>query len=125
MTAAAVLTGVSDMPPVLATAFMVVLVESTCIKALRPYLLEGEDTVGTLIDVSHIAATPIGLSVTVEVRLLAVVGRKLRFRITCHDEYEAIGEGCHERVVVDAASFAAKAAQKGRARLSATAKSPR
>src|ERR1051326_7908354 len=104
--------GFADMPPVFATAFMVGFVEWTCIEALRPYLLEGEHTVGTLIDVSHIAATPIGLNVTAEVRLLAVVGRQLRFRVTCHDEHELIGKGCHERAVIHPASFTWRAEQK-------------
>jgi fluoroacetyl-CoA thioesterase len=104
--------GLADLPPVFATAFMVGLVEWTCIGALRPYLLEGEHTIGTLIDVSHVAAKPIGLNVTAEVRLLAVVGRRLRFRVTCYDERELIGEGCHERAVINTASFARRAEQK-------------
>jgi fluoroacetyl-CoA thioesterase len=104
--------GFADMPPVFATAFMVGFVEWTCVEALRPYLLKGEHTVGTLIDVSHIAATPIGMRVTAEVRLLAVVGRKLRFCIMCHDELELIGKGCHERTVIHTASFTSRSEQK-------------
>jgi len=104
--------GFADMPSVFATAFMVGFMESTCVDGLRPYLLEGEHTVGTLIDVSHIAPTPVGMRVTAEVRLLAVVGRKLRFRIVCHDERELIGEGSHERTVIRTASFTSKAELK-------------
>ncbi len=97
--------GLADMPPVLSTAFMVGLIECTCIEGLRPYLLDGEHTVGTLIDVSHIASTPIGMRVSAEARLVAVVGRKLRFLVTCHDEHEAIGKGNHERTLIRPTSF--------------------
>jgi fluoroacetyl-CoA thioesterase len=100
--------GFADMPPVFATAFMVGFVEWTCIEALRPYLLEGEHTVGTHIDISHIAATPVGMRVTAEVRLLSVDGRKLRFGVKCFDEREPIGEGTHDRAVIHAASFIGK-----------------
>jgi fluoroacetyl-CoA thioesterase len=104
--------GFADMPPVFATAYLVGFVEWTCIEALRPYLLAHEHTVGTLIDVSHIAATPIGLTVTAEVRLLAVVGDRLRFRAICRDEHELVGDGCHERAVIHPASFTRRAEQK-------------
>ena len=104
--------GFADMPAVFATAFMVGLMECTCVEGLRPYLLEGEHTVGTFIDVSHIAATPVGMRVTAEARLLAVVGRKLRFRVTCHDEHELIGEGSHERTLIRTAQFMSRAEAK-------------
>src|SRR5437868_13465369 len=92
-----------DMPPVFATAFMVAFIEWACIEARRPYLDAGERTVGTHVDVSHTAATPVGLTVTVEVELVAVQGRKLRFKITCRDDAGPIGEGFHERAVIDLA----------------------
>lgn len=97
--------GFADMPPVLSTAFMVGLIECACIEGLRPYLLDGEHTVGTLIDVSHVAASPIGIHVTAEVRLVAVVGRKLRFLVTCRDEHEIVGKGNHERTLIRPTSF--------------------
>jgi fluoroacetyl-CoA thioesterase len=84
---------------------MVGFVEATCIEALRPYLLDGEHTVGTLIEMSHVAATPIGMHVRAEVELLAVEGRKLSFRVKCFDDRELIGEGSHERAIVRTASF--------------------
>jgi fluoroacetyl-CoA thioesterase len=105
-------TGFADMPPVFATAFMVGFVEWTCIEALRPYLLDGEHTVGTSIRMSHVAATPIGLSVRAEVELLAVDGRKLAFRARCFDDRELIGEGAHERAIIRAASFLDKVEAK-------------
>jgi len=104
--------GFADMPAVFATVFMVGLMEYTCVEGLRPHLLEDEHTVGTFIDVSHIAATPIGMHVTAEARLLAVVGRKLRFRVVCHDEHELVGEGSHERTLIRTAQFISRAEAK-------------
>ncbi|HZT19831.1 MAG TPA: thioesterase [Dongiaceae bacterium] len=96
-----------DMPAVLATAAMVGLVETTCIEALKPFG-EGQKTVDTHVDLSHVAATPVGMKVTAEVELVAVEGRKLRFRVECRDEKEVIGAGFHERHVIDAARFLAR-----------------
>jgi len=104
--------GFADMPPVLATAFVVGFVEWTCIEALLPYLLEGEHTVGTYIDVSHVAATPVGMRVTAEVHLLAVIGHKLRFRVVCRDEHELISDGSHERAIISIADFVSRAEAK-------------
>ena len=67
------------MPPVLATACMVGFVETTCMEALVPYLAPGQKTVGIHVDLSHVAATPVGMRVTARVELVAVEGRKLRF----------------------------------------------
>lgn len=104
--------GLGDMPSVFSTAFMVGLVEWTCVEGLRPYLRSGERTVGTLIDLSHVAATPIGVTVSAEVRLLAVIGRKLRFLVSCHDEHELVGKGNHERTLVHSANFTRRARMK-------------
>jgi fluoroacetyl-CoA thioesterase len=101
-----------DMPPVFATAFMVGFIEWACIEALRPHLDAGERTVGTHVDVSHTAATPVGLTVTAEVELIAVEGRKLRFKVACHDDAGPIGEGFHERAVIDFARFMARVSAK-------------
>lgn len=97
--------GFADMPPVFATALMVGFVEWTCIEALRPYLAAHQHTVGTHVDLSHIAATPIGTEVTAEVELLAIEGRRLRFQIECRDAVEVIGRGYHERSIVDGNKF--------------------
>jgi fluoroacetyl-CoA thioesterase len=102
----------SDMPPVFATACMVAFVETTCIEALKPFMAEGEKTVGTHVDLSHLAATPIGMKVTAEVELVAVEARKLRFKVECRDEKEIIGAGFHERFVIDAAKFMARLEKK-------------
>jgi fluoroacetyl-CoA thioesterase len=110
----ALLGELGDMPPVLATACMVGFVETTCIEALKPYLATGQKTVGTHVDLSHLAATPIGMRVTAAVELVAVEGRKLRFKVECRDEKEVIGSGFHERFIVDAAKFLARLEAKTR-----------
>jgi fluoroacetyl-CoA thioesterase len=105
-------TGFRDMPPVFATAFMVGFIEWAAIEALRDRLPSGQKTVGTHIDVSHVSATPIGMTVTAEAELVAVNGRTLRFRVRCHDETGLIGEGSHERTIVDEAKFMKRMAAK-------------
>lgn len=86
---------------VLATPEMVRLVEQTAIQAVQPLLKPGQTTVGTKIDIAHLAATPEGMSVTIAVELTAVDRRRLGFRFLVHDEVEKVGEGTHERFIVD------------------------
>ena len=102
----------ADMPPVFATANMIAFVEWTCVAALMPYLAPHQRTVGTRVDMTHIAATPIGMKVTAEVELIEIDGRRLRFRASCRDEIEPIGEGFHERMVIDHARFMQRLARK-------------
>lgn len=97
--------GFQDMPTVLATAMMVAFMEQTCIQGLTPFLLPGQKTVGTHVDVSHVSATPVGMKVSAEVELIAIEGRTLLFKVSCHDEAGLIGEGLHRRVIIDAARF--------------------
>jgi fluoroacetyl-CoA thioesterase len=97
---------------VFATPAMVALIEEAAIKAADHLLPEGSATVGTHIDVRHVAATPIGLRVRAEARLIQVQGRQLFFRVEAHDEREKIGEGLHERFVIDTNRFLEKAARK-------------
>ncbi len=104
--------GLVDMPPVFATAYMVAFIETTCIAALKPHLEAGQHSVGTHIDVSHLAATPLGMHVTAEVELIAADGRKLRFKVCCRDDKDLIGEGFHERVIIDVAKFMARVEAK-------------
>lgn len=101
------------MPEVFATGFMVGLIEWTCILALKPHLdWPQEQSVGVRVDLSHTAATPPGLTVTVRVKLEKVEGRKLTFVVTATDGVDTICEGVHERFVIDAAKFNARVAQK-------------
>jgi fluoroacetyl-CoA thioesterase len=88
------------MPEVFATGFMVGLMEWTCVQLLEPHLDEGEGSLGVHINVSHKAATPAGLTVTVEVECTEVRGPRARFEIRAHDGIEEIGAGTHERFIV-------------------------
>lgn len=97
--------GFKDMPAVFATAMMIGFMEQTCIQALRPYLQAGQCTVGTHVDMSHVAATPVGMAVRAEVELLEVNARSLRFKVRCTDDVGLIGEGVHQRAIVDKARF--------------------
>ena len=101
-----------EMPPVFATANMIGLIEWTCVEALAPYLAAHQRTVGTNVEISHFAATPIGMDVTAEIELIEIDGRKLRFHVRCHDEIEPIGDGFHERMIVDHDRFMARLARK-------------
>ncbi len=97
------------MPEVFATGFMVGLIEWTCIQAVNPHLdWPEEQTVGTHISVSHLAATPPGLEVTAKVRLIEVDGRRLVFEVEAHDEVDLITRGQHERFVINAVKFNSK-----------------
>lgn len=86
---------------VLATPELVRLVEQTAIQAVQSRLEAGQTTVGTRIDLAHLAATPEGMTVTVTVHLTAVDRRRLSFRFEVHDEVETVGEGTHERFIVN------------------------
>ena len=104
------------MPPVFATAYLVAFVEWTCVRALADHLLDGEHTVGTHVDLSHTAATPVGMRATASIELVELDGRKLRFKVSCRDERDQIGAGFHERFVIDEARFLAKLTEKRAAR---------
>jgi len=109
------LPGLADMPRVFATAFLIAFVENTCIEAVAPLLPEGSKTVGTHVELSHSAATPVGMEVTAFVELVKVEGRRLRFAVECRDDQDVISSGHHERHIIDASKFnqrmAAKAAK--------------
>ena len=102
----------TEMPPVFATAQMIAFVEWTCVHALAPYLAPGQRTVGTRVEMTHSAATPIGMMVTAEVELVEIDGRRFRFHARCRDEVETIGEGFHERMVIDHARFMERLGRK-------------
>lgn len=102
----------TEMPPVFATANMIAFVEWTCVAALAPYLGAHQRTVGTRVEMTHTAATSVGMTVTGEVELVAIAGRVLRFKVACRDDKEPIGEGFHERTVVDYDRFMARLARK-------------
>jgi fluoroacetyl-CoA thioesterase len=98
-----------DMPHVLATGYLVGLMEWACIEALRPHLdWPREQSLGTHVNVSHVAATPPGRTVTVHVRLNSIEGRKLSFTLSAHDGVNLISEGTHERHVIDVERFTSR-----------------
>ena len=102
-----------EMPEVLATGFMVGLMEWACIEAMRPHLdWPAEQSLGVLVNFSHLAATPPGLTVTVDVRLDRIEGRRLTFSVTAHDGVDKIAEGTHQRVVIVRERFDARVADK-------------
>jgi fluoroacetyl-CoA thioesterase len=101
------------MPAVFATGFLVGFLEWACIKAVNPHLdWPEEQSVGTHIDVSHVAATPPGLEVTAFVELIGVEGRKLIFAVSAHDGVDLISRGRHERFIINKQKFDAKMATK-------------
>lgn len=106
------------MPKVLATGFMVGLFEWACIQAINPHIdWPNEQTVGIQVNLSHLAATPPGLTVTVKGKLEEVEGRKLSFSIVADDGVDTISKGRHDRFVINAAKFNAKMAAKGESEL--------
>jgi fluoroacetyl-CoA thioesterase len=89
------------LPRVFATPMMVTAMENAALNAVRDYLDPGESAVGTLVNVRHIAATPAGHRITAEAEVTKVDGRRIEFNVSARDEIEAIGDGTHERMVVD------------------------
>ena len=95
--------------PVLATPMMIALMERTCRESVKPFLEEGQETVGTAVNVRHLAATPLGMTVRCETELVEVDRRRLVFRVEVHDAKGLVGEGTHERFIIDELKFQAKA----------------
>ena len=103
----------SGLVEVFATPMMVALIEQTCLESVLPHLYEGQGTVGTLVNVSHVSATPIGMRVWCESELTEVDRRRLVFTVKAYDECGLIGEGTHERFIIDNAKFMEKIKNKG------------
>jgi fluoroacetyl-CoA thioesterase len=106
---------IKSMPAVFATGFLVGLFEWTCIQLIQPHLDAGEGSLGVHIDMSHLAATPAGMTVTVDAECTKVDGRRVSFTLKAHDGVDLIGEGRHERFVVAWDKFNAKVAEKAKA----------
>jgi fluoroacetyl-CoA thioesterase len=90
---------------VLATPVMINLIEAASLAAVEHLLPPGHQSLGIHLDVSHVAATPVGLRVTASAEVLRVEGRTITFRVEARDEFEPIGGGTHQRVVVSVARF--------------------
>lgn len=102
---------------VLATPVMVNLMEAAALNAVEGLLPAGHQTVGTRLDISHIAATPVGMQVVARAELVKIDGRRLTFRVSAADEKEPIGEGTHERIVVNVARFDQRTQEKAQDKL--------
>ncbi len=97
---------------VFSTPALVALMEQTALLSVEPYLEEGQGTVGTKLDISHDAATPLGMCVSCESELIEIDRRRLVFQVEAYDEKGRIGGGRHERFIIDEKKFMEKAGQK-------------
>ncbi|HVN54509.1 MAG TPA: thioesterase family protein [Anaerolineaceae bacterium] len=104
--------GGESLPPVLSTPRMISRMELTAHTAIQPFLSDGQTSVGTLVNVRHLGATPVGMQVRFRAELLEVDRRRLRFKVEAWDEVEKVGEGEHERFIIDAARFTERLEQK-------------
>jgi predicted thioesterase len=103
-----------DEARVLSTPHMIGFMERTCRDTVLPLLDAGYDTVGTHLNVSHLAAAPIGAAVTFRVEAIAVKDRRIQFRVEAWNDTEKLGEGTHERAIINVAKFASRLAEKSR-----------
>ena len=97
---------------ILGTPYLIGFLELTARNAVKELLEPGQDTVGTHVDVRHLAATPLGMSVRFHARVTAVVNRRIRFDLEAHDEREKVAEGTHERAIITVSRFVEKLAAK-------------
>ena len=97
---------------VLSTPQLIQHLEITARNSIKPLLEEGWDSVGTHVNVAHLAATPLGMNVTFRSEVLSVDGRKVNFKVEAFDEKEKVSEGTHERALVDIARFATRVTAK-------------
>jgi len=104
--------GEDTLPVVLSTPRLIAYLEGAAHHAILPHLDEGQTSVGVLVNVRHLAATPLGMKARFRAELVAVEGRRLRFRVEAWDEVEKIAEGEHERFIIDRARFEERLAQK-------------
>ena len=102
----------SGLAPVYATPCMIALIEGTAAESVEPFLSEGEGTVGTKVEVEHLAATPIGMKVTCDTELVEVDRKRLVFKASVYDETGLVGQGRHERFIIDNARFMEKVRAK-------------
>ena len=97
---------------VLSTPSMIALMEKTCRTSVKPYLEEGQETVGTRVDISHESASPVGMKIWCDSTLVEIDRRRLTFRVEAYDEKGLIGQGTHERFIIDEKRFQEKAQGK-------------
>ena len=102
----------ATLPPVLATPVMIMAMENAALEAIKPYFEPGESAVGTRVDVSHLAATPVGRRIVAYAEVTGTAGRHIEFRVSAMDGTEEIGRGTHGRIVIDLARFSERLAGK-------------
>ena len=102
------------LPPVFATPMMVAAMENAALNAVRSYLEPDESAAGTGVNIRHVAATPVGHRVTAEAVVTKIDGRRIEFEVSARDEIEEIGNGTHERMVVDLARLDQRLKAKAR-----------
>jgi len=102
------------LPPVLATPVMIMVMENAALNAIKPYFDAGESALGTRVDVTHLAATPVGRSITGHAEVTRVEGRRIEFTVRATEAAEDIGTGTHERMVIDVKRFAERLQSKFR-----------
>lgn len=98
--------------PVFATPCMCALMEEASWKAIAPELSEGDSSVGTKLSISHVSASPVGIKVWAESQVTAVDGKRIEFKVSAYDEAGLIGEGTHERFIINSDRFLSKTEKK-------------
>ena len=104
--------GGDTLPPVLSTPRMIGLMEGTAHRSLLPLLGPDQTSVGTVVNIRHLAATPVGMQIRFTSELLSIDGRRLTFKVEAWDEVEKIGAGEHERFIIDPTRFNRRLAEK-------------
>jgi fluoroacetyl-CoA thioesterase len=102
------------LPQVLATPVMIMVMENAALNAIKPFLETDESAVGTEIDVRHLAATPVGHNVRAEAEVIETAGKRIVFKVSANDETEEIGNGTHQRTVINLQSFNQRLAEKSK-----------
>jgi fluoroacetyl-CoA thioesterase len=102
------------LPQVLATPVMIMVMENAALNAIKPFLEADESAVGTEIDVRHLAATPVGHNVRAEAEVIETAGKRIVFKVSANDETEEIGNGTHQRTVINLQSFNQRLAEKSK-----------
>ena len=102
------------LPQVLATPVMILMMENAALNAIKPFLDFGESAVGTAVDVRHLAATPVGHEVRAEAEVIKIEGKRIEFKVSASDETEEIGNGIHQRMVINLRSFNERLANKAK-----------
>ncbi len=100
------------LPPVFSTPRVIGTLERTSHNTILPYLAEGQGSVGVVVNIRHLAATPIGFNIRTRAEVLEVEGRRVKFKVEAWDDFEKIAEGEHERFIIDLEKFIGRVEKK-------------